>query len=165
MAGGVAATWFMGTVVSLCLARYWAALIDRPGAFGEEFRRLRFGRWLLLLVPVLLVVGVLFGGAKPNLTIIMWVTLSLLLAQLYLVGMVVFLIQGISVAHALVNEFSASSAWLVGFYLLLIFVAPQGATVVSVAGYADGWVDFRARVRARRSGTGNNCYITSFKTK
>ena len=145
MAGGVAATWFMGTVVSLCLARYWAALIDRPGAFGEEFRRLRFGRWLLLLVPVLLVVGVLFGGAKPN-----------LLAQLYLVGMVVFLIQGISVAHALVNEFSASSAWLVGFYLLLIFVAPQGATVVSVAGYADGWVDFRARVRARRSGTGNN---------
>ena len=98
-----------------------------------------------LLVPVLLVVGVLFGGAKPN-----------LLAQLYLVGMVVFLIQGISVAHALVKEFGASSAWLVGLYLLLIFVAPQGATVVSVAGYADGWVDFRARVRARRSGTGDN---------
>ena len=97
----VAATWFMGTVASLCLARYWAALIDRPGAFGEEFRGLRFGRWLLLLLPVLLVVGVLFGGTKPN-----------LLAQLYLVGMVVFLIQGISVAHALVKEFGASSAWL-----------------------------------------------------
>ena len=145
MAGGVAASWFMGTVASLCLARYWAALIDRPGAFGEEFRQLRFGRWLLLLVPVLFVVGVLLGGSKPN-----------LLAQLYLVGMVVFLIQGISVAHGLVNEFGASNAWLVGLYMLLVLVAPQGATVVSAAGYADGWLDFRARVRARRSGTGDN---------
>ena len=145
MAGGVAASWFFGTVASLCLARYWAALIDKPGAFGEEFRELRFGRWLLLLVPVLFVVGVLLGGSKPN-----------LLAQLYLVGMVVFLIQGISVAHGLVKEFGASNAWLVGLYMLLVLVAPQGATVVSAAGYADGWLDFRARVRARRSGTGDN---------
>nr|MDJ0741547.1 hypothetical protein [Gammaproteobacteria bacterium] len=35
MVGGVAATWFVGSIVSLCLARYWAALLDRPGAFGE----------------------------------------------------------------------------------------------------------------------------------
>jgi len=143
MAGGVAATWFMGSVVSLLLARYWSSLIDRPGAFGEEFRQLRFGRWLLLLVPVLLVVGVLLTGGEPS-----------LLGQLYLVGMVVFLIQGISLAHGLVAEFGASPAWLVGLYVLLIFVAPQGATMVSFVGYIDGWLDFRARARARRSRTG-----------
>jgi uncharacterized membrane protein len=144
MAGGVAATWLLTTVASLSLARYWAAMLDRPGAFGEEFRQLRFGRWLLLVVPVLLVAGVLLTGGEPS-----------LIGQLYLVGMVVFLIQGVSVAHGLVAEFGASSAWLVGLYLLLMFVAPQGATMVAIAGYADGWLDFRARARARRRGAGD----------
>ena len=142
MAGGLAAAWFIGTAISLMLARYWAALIDRPGAFGEEFRQLRFGRWLLILVPVLFVLGVVLSGGKPG-----------LLAQFYLIGMVVFLLQGISVVHALVSDFKASPAWLVGLYVLLIFVAPHGATIVSVVGYADGWLDFRARARARRSTT------------
>ena len=32
-----------------------------------------------------------------------------------------------------------------------ILVAPHGATLVALAGYADGWLNFRARVRARRS--------------
>ena len=144
MAGGVAATWLLGSVVSLCLARYWAALIDKPGAFAAEFRRLRFGRWLLLLVPILLVAGVLLTGGEPN-----------LLSQLYLVGMVVFMVQGLSAAHGLVAEFGASPAWLFGLYLLLVLVAPQGATALAAAGYADGWMDFRARARARRSKTGD----------
>ena len=144
MAGGVAASWFIGSVLSLSLARYWSALIDRPGAFGEEFRGLRFGRWLLLLVPALFVIGVLMSGGEPT-----------LFGQIYLVGMVVFLVQGISVAHGLVAEFGASTAWLVGMYLLLLFAAPQGATMVSVAGYADGWLDFRARARARRGRSGD----------
>lgn len=145
MAGGVAATWFLGAVASLLLARYWASLLDRPGAFGEEFRQLRFGRWLLFLVPVLLLVGVVLTGGEPS-----------LIGQLYLVGMVLYLIQGVSVGHGLVAEFGASPAWLLGLYLLLIFVAPHGATMVALAGYADGWLNFRARARARRSGTGDN---------
>ena len=145
MAGGMAAVWFLGSVVSLLLARYWSSLIDRPGAFGEEFRQLRFGRWLLLLVPVLLLVGVILTGGEPS-----------LVGHLYLVGMMVFLVQGISVAHGLVAEFGGSPAWLVGLYLLLIFVAPQGVTMVALVGYTDGWLDFRARARARRSGTGDN---------
>lgn len=145
MPGGVAATWLLGVVASLMFARHWASLLDRPGAFGEEFRELRFGRWLLLLVPVLLVVGVLATGGKPS-----------LLGQLYLVGMMVFLLQGVSMAHALVADFKASPAWLVGLYLLLIFVAPQGATMVALTGYADGWLDFRARARARRSSSDDN---------
>ena len=144
MVGGVAASWFLGSVISLMLARYWWSLLDRPGAFGEEFRQLRFGRWLLWLVPGLLLVGVLITGGEPS-----------LIAHLYLVGMVVFMLQGLSVAHGLIAEFGRSQAWLVGLYLLLIFVAPQGATMVSLVGYADGWLDFRARARARRSRTGD----------
>lgn len=145
MPGGVAATWLLGVIASLLLARYWASLLDRPGAFGEEFRELRFGRWLLLLLPVLLALGVLATGGEPN-----------LIGQLYLVGMVLFLLQGVSVAHGLVADFGASPAWLVGLYMLLIFVAPHGATMVALAGYADGWLDFRARARARRSSSDDN---------
>ncbi len=140
MPGGIAATWFLGTAGALMLARYWSALIDRPGAFGEEFRELRFGRWLLILVPLLFVLGVLISGDRPG-----------LIGQLYLIGMVVFLLQGVSLVHALVAIFGASLAWLVGLYLLLIFVAPQGTTLVSVVGYVDGWLNLRARARARRS--------------
>lgn len=145
MAGGVGAAWFLGTTAALSLARYWAALIDEPGAFGAEFRELRFSRWLLIVVPLLLIVGVVLSGGKPG-----------LLAQLFMVGTTVYLIQGISVAHGLVAAFGGSTAWLVGLYLLVILVAPHGATLVSAAGYADGWVDFRARARARRSGADDN---------
>ena len=145
MAGGVAATWFLGSVASLMLARYWASLLDRPGAFGEEFRQLRFGRWLLLLVPLLLLVGVILTGGEPS-----------LVGQLYLIGMMVFLIQGLSVAHGLVAVLGGSPAWLVGLYLLLVFVAPQGVTMVALVGYTDGWLNFWARARARRSRTDDN---------
>ena len=56
-------------------------------------------------------------------------------------------------AHALVADFGASTGWLVGLYVMLVLIAPQGATMVAAAGYADGWVNFRARARARRSGS------------
>lgn len=138
MPGGAAAAWFMGAVISLLLARYWASLIDQPGAFGEEFRSLRFGRWLLIGVPLALVGGVLLAGGAPN-----------VIGQLFVVGMMVFLIQGISVVHGLLAMFGGSAAWLVGFYLLLFIVMPQGMTTVAVLGYADGWLDIRARVRRR----------------
>jgi hypothetical protein len=141
MAGGLGAAWFLATLASLLLARYWSTQIDSPGAFGVEFRALRFGRVALLVVPMLLVFGVLITGGEPN-----------LLGQLFLVGMLLFLLQGISVAHALVADFSAPVGWLIGFYAMLVLVAPHAATAVAMAGYADGWMDFRARARARRSG-------------
>ena len=140
MAGGVAAAWLFATLAALLLARYWAAMLDQSSAFGEEFRQLRFGRWLLIVVPLLLIVGVFANSGEPS-----------LLGQLYLVGMVVFLVQGISVAHALVTEFGASTGWLVGLYVMLVLIAPQGATMVAAVGYADGWLNIRARARARRS--------------
>lgn len=144
MPGGVAAAWFVGTFVSLVLAKWWSSLIDGSNAFAAEFRELRFGRWLLIVVPLLLVGGVLISGGAPN-----------ILSQLYIVGMMVFLIQGLSVAHAIVARFDASVAWLFGLYMMLLLVAPQGATVVAVAGYADGWLDFRSRLRARSPGDGD----------
>jgi len=140
MAGGVAAAWLIGCVASLVMARHWSALIEGSGAFGAEFRRLRFGRWALLVVPVLLIVGVLASGGEPT-----------LIGQLYLVGMLLFVVQGISLVHGLVADFGASTGWLVGMYVLLFLLAPQGVPFVATAGYVDGWVDFRGRARRRRA--------------
>jgi len=136
MPGGVAASWMISMGLALMLGRWGQALLDRPGAFGAEFRELRFSRTWLFLVPVLLGIGFLAYGGEPSLA-----------GQFYLVGMTLFLLQGISVAHALVNNLGAQAGWLFGLYFLLLVGAPYSFTAIAAAGYADGWLNFRAKVR------------------
>jgi hypothetical protein len=136
MAGGMGAAWFLQLALSLFLARSWQALLYNPGGFGEELRRLRLGYWLLILVPVLLVLGGL--SEQPGLA-----------SQLALVGMAAFFLQGVALVHGLVKEFNANPGWLIGFYMLLVIGMPASFTAVSAAGFADGWLNFRAKVRAR----------------
>ena len=134
MAGGLGAAWFIQLVLSIFLARSWQSVLYHPGGFSQEFYELRLGRWLLLLVPVLLLSGML--GDKPG-----------FLAQLALVGMAAFFIQGIALVHGLVSNYKAGQVWLIGFYLLLIIGMPASFTAVSAAGYADGWLNIRAKAR------------------
>ena len=142
MAGGLGAAWFLQLVVSLFLARGWQAALYHPGGFGEEFYQLRLGRWLLILVPVLLVAGMLAGTPA-------------LFSQLGLVGMSAFFVQGVSVVHALTSRNKSGQYWLIGFYFLLIIGMPASFTAVSAAGYADGWLNIRARVRPRKNDSGD----------
>ncbi|HID46216.1 MAG TPA: DUF2232 domain-containing protein [Chromatiaceae bacterium] len=137
MAGGMGAAWFLQLALSLFLARSWQASLYNPGGFAEEIRQLRLGYWLLILVPVLLVAGSL--SDKPG-----------LVSQLALVGMAAFFLQGVALVHGLVQEFKANQGWLIGFYILLVIGMPASFTAVSAAGFADGWLNFRARVRARK---------------
>ena len=143
MAGGLGAAWFVQLVLSMFLARSWQSVLYHPGGFSQEFYELRLGRWLLLLVPVLLLSGML--GDKPG-----------FLAQLALVGMAAFFIQGVALVHGLVSNYKAGQIWLIGFYLLLIIGMPASFTAVSAAGYADGWLNIRAKARpgSKNSGTG-----------
>ena len=134
MAGGLGAAWFVQLVLSMFLARSWQSVLYHPGGFSQEFYELRLGRWLLLLVPVLLLSGML--GDKPG-----------FLAQLALVGMAAFFIQGVALVHGLVSNYKAGQIWLIGFYLLLIIGMPASFTAVSAAGYADGWLNIRAKAR------------------
>ncbi len=136
MPGGMGAAWFLQLALSLFLARSWQAALYNPGGCSEELRQLRLGRWLLILVPVLLVAGSL--SDTPGVA-----------SQLALVGMAAFFLQGVALVHGLVQEFKANPGWLIGFYLLLVIGMPASFTAVSAAGFADGWLNFRARVRAR----------------
>ncbi len=143
MAGGLGAAWFIQLVLSLFLARSWQSVLYHPGGFTQEFYQLRLGRWLLLLVPVLLLSSMM--GDKPG-----------FLTQLALVGMSAFFIQGLALAHGLVSNYKAGQGWLIGFYLLLIIGMPASFTAVSAAGYADGWLNIRAKARpgSKNNGTG-----------
>lgn len=136
MPGGVAASWTISMAVAVLLGRWAQALLDKPGAFGAEFRELRFSMVWMILVPLLLVGSFFVEGGEPGLS-----------GQLYLVGMTLFLLQGISVAHALVKHLGKQAGWLFGLYFLLFVGAPHSVTAVAAAGYADGWLNFRARVR------------------
>jgi len=134
MVGGFAAVWTLQMVVSMFVARAWQAQLFNPGGFGEEFRGLRLGRWLLYLAPVLLVGGMLSGG--PG-----------IVAQLSLVAMGGFFLQGVALVHGLIAALQAGVGWLLGFYMLLLIALPHSFTVVSAVGFADGWLNFRAKVR------------------
>ena len=136
MPGGVAASWLISMSLAVLIGRWGQALLEKPGAFGAEFRELRFSMTWLILVPLLLGVSFFVYGGEPSLT-----------GQLYLVGMTLFLLQGISVAHALVNRLGKQTGWLFGLYFLLFVGAPHSVTAVAAAGYADGWLNFRAKVR------------------
>lgn len=137
MPGGIGASWMLAMSVAVLLGRWGQALLDRPGAFGAEFRELRFSRAWMILVPLLLGVSFLAYGGEAN-----------IVGQFYFVGMTLFLLQGISLAHGLVNKLGAQAAWLFGLYFLLFVGAPHSVTAVAAAGYADGWLNFRARVRS-----------------
>jgi hypothetical protein len=136
MPGGVAASWLISMSLAVLLGRWAQALLEKPGAFGAEFRELRFSTTWLILVPVLLALSFFVYGGEPSLA-----------GHFYLVGMALFLLQGISVAHALVERLGKQTIWLFGLYFLLFVGAPHSVTAVAAAGYADGWLNFRAKVR------------------
>lgn len=138
MPGGLGSGWLMSTVLAVMLARWAHAVLDRPGGFGEEFRSMCLSRIWLLALPLLMVPTFLLQQEQPG-----------LLAQLYLVGMTLFLFQGFSVAHSLLRALGGKTGWFVGLYALMLIGLPYSLTAIAVAGYADGWLNFRAKVQAR----------------
>lgn len=137
MPGALASAWFMQLCLSLFLARYWQALLYKPSGFRAEFHELRLGRWLLIAVPLVLLATRAMGDDAG------------FISQLSLLGISAFLLQGISLVHGMVGKLNAGVNWLIGFYLLMVIGMPYSITAISAAGYADGWLNFRAKARAR----------------
>lgn len=121
---------------ALLLGRWWQALLFNPGGFRQEFHELRLGR-PMALVTVAVFAVVLIAGMP-------------LAANLALVLGMIYLLQGIAVAHGVVAKSGLSTFWLVGFYVLLLLVLSQ---LVMIIGILDAWVDFRARIKPRSGAT------------
>jgi len=135
MTGLFAAALYLELLLALFVGRWWQALLYNPGGFDAEFRALRVrvevGNVTLALLALLLA----FEGPW-------WV------AELLVLAMPLYLLQGLAVVHELVHTRAPGRGWLFGFYALLslsLLAMPAAVLLVLVLGFLDCWADFRKR--------------------
>ena len=65
-------------------------------------------------------------------------------------GLTVFLLQGLAVVHGVARLRQLHKAWLIALYILL-FLAPQAALLLAGIGLVDGVFDPRRRLERARA--------------
>lgn len=115
-------------VFTLIIARWWQSLLYNPGGFRTEFCELKFGKPLALTLAVFAVLTALSMG-----------TFSIMAGQFAMVMFALFALQGLAIAHSVAAKLSASTALLVGVYVVL-FLFWQ---FIALAGLLDNWLDLR----------------------
>jgi uncharacterized protein YybS (DUF2232 family) len=130
--GVMALTLLLAAVGGLLLGMGWHSALSSPGALGTAFRSLRLGKALAAAG-----LAVLLGGLITN---------HPLLANLLLVAMLVFVLQGLALIHAAAAARNWPGAALAIVYVLLIFGMSVMAPVLALFGMVDNWLDFRGRL-------------------
>ena len=116
------------------LARWSHAALDNPGGFGREFRALRLGRRFAAGSGVVVLVALFTTSREAG---VGHDLVALLVAA--------YAIQGIALVHGLVSLRGGARGWVVAMYASLLLVTPITLLVLSVAGFSDAWIDYRAR--------------------
>ena len=124
------------TVISLMMARNWQSLLYNPGGFGEEFRQIRLGK------PA--ATGLLIGMA------IAVFTNNQLITELIIVGLAIFMFQGLSLIHGIVNIRGLSGGWLIALYVLMLLLLIQMTVLLATLGVIDNFVDFRQKQASKQ---------------
>jgi len=133
-----ASSWMTGTfasalaviaIISLIIARNWQARLYNPGGFGEEFRQIVIGKQF----AIALLVGIAIAAITQNQIVI----------ELVMVGVSIFMFQGLSLAHALVKQREMNAGWLVGLYILMFIMLIQMIVLLAAFAIIDSFVDFR----------------------
>lgn len=140
MTGVLGGVFFIGVMLSLLLARWAQARLDRPGAFQHEFHSLR-------LPPSAALTGVaIIGIAAVGVP-----GIGAIARDLGVLAGSIFLVPGIALVHGLVGITSAHVGWLIAFYAVLLVFLPQAVLLIAALGMADSLFDFRARLRSGTS--------------
>ncbi len=139
MPGAIAASWFMLNSSALLLALWAEATLRETHDFARAFQALRFSRSWLIIAPLLLIPALLGAESSAGLP-----------SQLYLVMIVLFVLQALSLFHHLARHFQIRRFWLTGTYVMLLLGMPFSLNIASLAGYLDGWWDFRTRLQHRK---------------
>ncbi|HHL45078.1 MAG TPA: DUF2232 domain-containing protein [Gammaproteobacteria bacterium] len=134
MTAMLAAAVMMTPLISLFIARWWQALLYNPGGWRKEFQQLRLPATLVWVAVVIVTIAWFTGGSVQAFA-----------ADLLIVILLLYLLQGLSVIHNLVNCRGLSVAWLVGLYALLL-ILPQAVMLVAGLGFTDTWLDYRSRL-------------------
>ncbi len=136
MTAMLAAAVMMTPLISLFIARWWQALLYNPGGWRDEFQQLRLPHQLVWVAAAVVVAAWFAGGF-----------LQAIAADLLVIALLLYLLQGLSVAHALVRQRGLNVGWLVGLYVLMLLL-PQTTMVVAGLGFTDVWLDYRSRINA-----------------
>ena len=135
MTGLAAAGMVLNALMCLFLARGWQAQLFNPGGFRSEFHELRLGKAMAIATAIVIVVSMLPVD-----------TLAQFATEIMIVVLGLYIMQGLALVHAIVARRNMHVAWLVGLYLVVMFVLPQLLALVAVVGLIDTWVDFRRRL-------------------
>ncbi len=136
MTAMLAAAVMITPLISLFIARWWQALLYNPGGWRQEFQQVRLPAKLVWVAVAVVTVAWFTGGSVQTFT-----------ADLLIVVLLLYLLQGLSVIHNLVNCRGLNVAWLVGLYALLL-ILPQAVMLVAGLGFTDTWLNYRSRIKA-----------------
>jgi hypothetical protein len=152
MTGSLVASMLLSMSLMILIARWWQSLLYNPGGFRQEFRELRLGI-LPALVGLCLLVAAWLSGVG-------------ILAELAVVSLVLFILQGVAIVHDLSAGTKNPSLVLGGFYTALvmaylisgdigsIFVFSALMAGLCALGLIDALTDLRARLKKRRQENG-----------
>lgn len=128
MWGALTALVLATVLGSLFLGRWWHSLLQSPGSFGAEYRGLRLGTVLGVVVTVLFIAALL--AEAPLLASLAWVAFAALS------------FQGLAAAHRGKARGWLNRGWLTAIYVLLIVPVSMSITVFALAvwGFADNWL-------------------------
>lgn len=132
MTGLALGLWLMGCFVTVLLGRWAQAILYNPGGFRREFHALRLGHITALASGVVFLSGLLLG--QP------------LLGNMALVLVLMWAVQGLAVMHGVAGRAKLHWVWLVPPYALALVLPPHLIALMAVMGFADRWVDIRARI-------------------
>jgi len=132
MTGFVAASFSLNAILGLFIGRAWQADAVNQGGFGQEFRQLNVGKPAAVLTTVLLLMTLTSFGVKGS-----------LLVDLLIVTLMLFVLQGIAVVHAIVKQRQKHKFWLIAMYILLVVMPLQMMLVLVILGILEQWFNFR----------------------
>jgi len=135
MTGVFAAAVAVSAALALLLARHWQAMLYNPGGFGEEFRQLRVGKVSAIAMIVCIVLAILSN--------------NIIATELLIIAVGIFMLQGIALAHSIVNQRGMKPFWLVALYVLLFILLAQMIVLLAAFGIIDNFVDFRRKIASR----------------
>jgi len=134
MWGALAAMMLTAILLSLFLGRWWLTLLRNPGEFGAEFRQLRLGKVLGIVVTILFIMAL--SLQMPLVDSLAWV------------GFAGLTFQGLAAAHRSKASGRLNRGWLAAIYVLLLMPLSTSVTlfVLAIWGFVDNWLRPRALV-------------------
>ena len=135
MTGAVVANMLLVSLAALFLARSWQARLVNPGGFQREFHHLRLGR-MLAWGSLLVLLAALLTQAPS-------------MANLAIVLMAAWALQGLALAHFVARVRGWSIGWLVSFYVVVVLcllMASPLLLLVCFGGLLDQFFNLRQRV-------------------